>query len=265
MALLGTVLCGIICSEKGRVDGRPRHLYVWRTSMTEKKSFVLYYDMFEQMKLLNAEQRGELLLAIFEYECTGEVNAELCPMSQLAFSFIRATLERDRAEYEKRCEKNAENGKKGGRPKTKGVLEEADEKMADIAEQFCPAEQPVFAEQPAVAEPTVTALPCLALEGEQRLIHKDLPARYISEKLERAKAYAAKNGSDVFDVLLKWWHTDRARHPWKSTRGAGGTDYASRSAQTYTDIQRPESRSDTDLELDDWFDRRVQALDRMAE
>ena len=233
--------------------------------MTEKKSFVLYYDMFEQMKLLDAEQRGELLFAIFEYECTGEVNAELCPMSRLAFSFIRATLDRDRAEYEKRCEKNAENGKKGGRPKTKGVLEEVDEVAEDIAEQSCPAEQPVFAEQPAVAEPAAAALPCLAHEEEQRLLQKGLPARYISEKLERATAYAAKNGSDVFDVLLNWWHTDRARHPWNSTRGMGGADYASRSAQTYSEAPRTEARADADLYLEDWFDRRVQALDRMAE
>ena len=42
--------------------------------MTEKKSFVLYFDMFPSIRTLPADQRGELLSALFVY---AEAEAEL--------------------------------------------------------------------------------------------------------------------------------------------------------------------------------------------
>ena len=37
--------------------------------MTEKKGFVLYFDAASSLAALCAEQRGELLLALFDYAC----------------------------------------------------------------------------------------------------------------------------------------------------------------------------------------------------
>lgn len=82
----------------------------------EKKSFVLYHSFANQFELLSMEERGELISAIFQYERTREANP-LTPLVQMAFSCIREALDRDRAAYEEKCEQNAKNGKKGGRPR----------------------------------------------------------------------------------------------------------------------------------------------------
>ena len=86
-------------------------------SKNEKKSFVLYYNFANQFNLLSMEERGMLISAIFEYAEKQSVTAELPPLVNMAFSCIKDTLDRDRAEYEEKCEQNAANGRKGGRPR----------------------------------------------------------------------------------------------------------------------------------------------------
>lgn len=82
----------------------------------DKNSFLIYLDYKEHFELLSDEQLGKLLRAIMEYEETGIVPA-LEGMGKMAFSFIKAQLDRDREKYENKCEKNKLNGAKGGRPK----------------------------------------------------------------------------------------------------------------------------------------------------
>lgn len=82
----------------------------------DKNSFLIYLDYQEQFELLTDEQAGQLIKAIIKYEKTGEIT-ELDGMTKMAFSFIKTQLDRDREKYNKRCEKNRENAKKGGRPK----------------------------------------------------------------------------------------------------------------------------------------------------
>ena len=83
----------------------------------DKKSFVLYGNYETQFKLLSMEERGMLITAIFEYVNFGSLARELTPLVNMAFSFVKETLDRDRELYIEKCEKNSENGKKGGRPK----------------------------------------------------------------------------------------------------------------------------------------------------
>lgn len=82
----------------------------------DKNSFLMYIDYEEQFNLLTDEQIGQLMRAIIKYEKTGNV-PELKGMLKMAFSFIKTQLDRDREKYNKRCEQNRENAKKGGRPK----------------------------------------------------------------------------------------------------------------------------------------------------
>ena len=82
----------------------------------DKNSFLIYLDYEEQFNLLTNEQIGRLMRAIIKYEKTSEIT-ELDGMTKMAFSFIKTRLDRDREKYNKRCEKNRENAKKGGRPK----------------------------------------------------------------------------------------------------------------------------------------------------
>ena len=84
----------------------------------DKNSFLIYLDYEEQFNLLTDEQIGKLMRAIIKYEKTQE-EPQLDGMLKMAFSFIKTQLDRDREKYKKKCEKNKENGAKGGRPKTK--------------------------------------------------------------------------------------------------------------------------------------------------
>nr|DAD95773.1 MAG TPA: hypothetical protein [Siphoviridae sp. cthh925] len=81
-----------------------------------KKSFVMYLDYEEHFNLLSDEELGMLVRTIMEYEKTRKI-PQLEGMTKMAFSFIKAQLDRDREKYEKKCQKNRENGAKGGRPK----------------------------------------------------------------------------------------------------------------------------------------------------
>lgn len=87
----------------------------------KRKSFVMYTEYKEHLKLLSNEQLGSLIFALFEYAENGtEIDTENA-MEKMAFSFIRAQMDRDNDKYLKICERNRENGKSGGRPKKNPV------------------------------------------------------------------------------------------------------------------------------------------------
>ena len=83
--------------------------------MAGRKAFMLYFDYREHLELLTDAERGALLTALFEYAEHGR-EGELAGAAKMAFSFIRAQLDRDADKYSERCERNRENGAKGGRP-----------------------------------------------------------------------------------------------------------------------------------------------------
>jgi len=88
--------------------------------VADRKAFLTYLDWRQHVDLLTDEDAGRLWKAIFDYQesgCLPEFSGSPQQgMLQMAFSFIRAQLDRDSAAYEKRCAENRENGKKGGRP-----------------------------------------------------------------------------------------------------------------------------------------------------
>ncbi len=95
--------------------------------MTVKKnSFILYQSYYNQLELLSMEERGILITAIFEYTMDGRITQKLPPMVAMAFSSIKVALDRDVKAYEKQCQRNSENGKKGGRPKKQPLLSETE-------------------------------------------------------------------------------------------------------------------------------------------
>ena len=85
--------------------------------MTEKKSFVMYLDFWEQLEFLSCEQRGELITAVYEYVRNGEVESAISPIAKAVFLGVKQALDRDARAYEETCKRNKENGKHGGRPK----------------------------------------------------------------------------------------------------------------------------------------------------
>ncbi len=84
--------------------------------MADKKSFLLYIDYRQHLELLTDAERGKLLIALFDYEESGTI-PEFDGMARMAFSFIKAQMDRDNAKYDSICKRNHQNGAKGGRPK----------------------------------------------------------------------------------------------------------------------------------------------------
>ena len=80
-----------------------------------KKSFVLYTDFESVLLRLSLKERGMLITLVFAYADRGEVEdiETLPPAVDIAFSIIRAQLDRDKEKYIQRCLKNSENAKKG--------------------------------------------------------------------------------------------------------------------------------------------------------
>lgn len=78
-------------------------------------SIILYISQYTAIKDLTDEQIGRLFRAIFEKQLGNEV--VLADDIKIAFNFINNQLVIDKNKYKEKCEKNRENGKKGGAPK----------------------------------------------------------------------------------------------------------------------------------------------------
>lgn len=94
----------------------------------EKKSFMLYLDYRQHLALLSDEDRGRLLMALFDYAET-KTTPELSGAAGMAFSFIKAQMDRDDAKYEETVEKRRNAGRQGGRPPKQAETPESTEKQ----------------------------------------------------------------------------------------------------------------------------------------
>jgi len=92
-----------------------------------RPSFVLFTSYGRFLAPLTYEEKGKLATAIFEYVETGEVTTELCPIAQVSLNFIADDLDRSHQKYLQ----SIENGKKGGRPKTKNNPEQTQENLIE--------------------------------------------------------------------------------------------------------------------------------------
>lgn len=81
-----------------------------------KDSFVFYREWLDGLSKLDTTLKAELLDAIIAYGLDGKKN-QLSPMAEIVFGFIKPRLDKDAEKYEQICERNRENGKKGGAPK----------------------------------------------------------------------------------------------------------------------------------------------------
>ena len=81
-----------------------------------RDSFLLYTEYSEHIKLLNLEERGQLLTAIMAY-AAGAEPPDMDTATAMAFSFIKSRMDRDAEKYNQTVEARKEAGKRGGRPK----------------------------------------------------------------------------------------------------------------------------------------------------
>jgi hypothetical protein len=84
--------------------------------MAKKKAFLLYHDSLDVLSELSDEQAGQLFKAITSYQKTGSY--ELSGLLNAVFIHFKNQFDRDGEVYEKVCERNKNNGLRGGRPKS---------------------------------------------------------------------------------------------------------------------------------------------------
>lgn len=93
-----------------------------------KNSFVLYTENIEQMEMLTMEQRGALYTAIMYY-ATGRELPMMDALTSMAFSIIRAQLDKNNKKYEETVSKRREAGRLGGLAKA----DNAKQNVANVA------------------------------------------------------------------------------------------------------------------------------------
>lgn len=81
--------------------------------MPDKRSFVMYLDYQEPVDLLSDEEAGRLLKALFAY-VSDEEQTQLDGAAAMAFTFIKAQLDRDSEKWEKSRQAKATAGRQGG-------------------------------------------------------------------------------------------------------------------------------------------------------
>lgn len=102
--------------------------------MSEKNSFVLYTSYRDQVDLLTNEQAGILFKSILGY-AAGVEPEQMDGMTAMAFSFIKAGIDKDTDKYNRTCEARREAGRMGGRP-PKSESEENKQTKAKKANGF---------------------------------------------------------------------------------------------------------------------------------
>lgn len=91
----------------------------------DRAYFCAYHSLLDTMEALNDAEKGRLFVAALIYSATGEA-PELRGNERFLFPQIKWQIDRDEQAYAERCTVNAENGKKGGRPKKQTVFEETE-------------------------------------------------------------------------------------------------------------------------------------------
>ena len=91
--------------------------------MGKKKSFLIYYDWEDSLRLLSNEQKGDLFWGLFLYAKYGEPPIFKDDSLSFGFNLLKGHIDRDFEKYEKICDARSNSGKLGGRPKKANALE----------------------------------------------------------------------------------------------------------------------------------------------
>lgn len=93
--------------------------------METNPNIILYLSYWEQIKILDEKQKGQLLSALFCFQLGDDI-PELDPVTNMAFLFISADIKRNNDKYKTISEVRSEAGKKGGRPSKKDEKSDAE-------------------------------------------------------------------------------------------------------------------------------------------
>ena len=80
----------------------------------------LYTSYLDILSPFTDEEKGRLMTAMLTYALNG-TEPTFSGNERFIWPSLRAQIDRDQIAYEAKCEKNRENGKKGGRPRKQAV------------------------------------------------------------------------------------------------------------------------------------------------
>ena len=132
---MGCIIFSSLLQSKNKTNVRKEVFKI------NRKGFLVYFDWETPLQELNNEELGELFRAMFAYAKYGEQLDFEHRSLKLVFGFIKSAIERDKAAYEEKCRKNAENGSKGGKKKAETTRERgANMSYDELLETLTPAE-----------------------------------------------------------------------------------------------------------------------------
>lgn len=82
-----------------------------------KESFLLFTDHLQLVEELSDEQAGKLMKGVLRYASGDDGVVFSDGITRVVFKAIKTSIDRANEKYERICQRNRDNGKKGGRPK----------------------------------------------------------------------------------------------------------------------------------------------------
>lgn len=190
-----------------------------------REYFHAYHSYLKSIEPLNDAERGRLFTACLEYSMTGVV-PDLRGNERFLFPTMQEQIDRDRKNYEEKCEMNRRNGSKGGEANaTKRVRtlpnapqtppKEKEKEKEKTKENIKESEKETFGEFGNVL---------LTKEEYQKLTTycKGAQEAYIA-RLDGYIQQNAKNRSkytDHYAVVQNWYRKDHAEEMKKDGSGA---------------------------------------------
>lgn len=194
-----------------------------------KRGFIVYHDYAKHFQRLSDEELGKLMRAVMLYEAGGD-EPDLEGAVGMAFSFMQANLDRDKAAWEAKAKASQANGVKGGRPRKNEAPEqpkETDENPVGFSETERSPEEPTKPKNVTVTG-TVTATDIVKSNagnesGGSRRTSKPT-SRFVPPTIEEVAAYCKARGNDVqaerfvdFYTAKDWMIGKNKMRDWKAS------------------------------------------------
>ena len=192
------------------------------------KGILLRTEHLRGLRMLEARQVGELVLALFADAGEGEM-PELDDLTRVVFELIAPSVRRANDAYASRCAVNAENGRKGGRPRKRvsASLLEAVEEATGFSEQ---SENPNETKR---SETELTDSPHIPPSGERAA---GTGRGFVRPSVEEVQAYCRERGNAIrADRFVDYY----AAQGWKLSNGRPLRDWKAA-------VRNWESREKTD-------------------
>ena len=203
---------------------------------TERKSLLVHLDKRETLEMLDDVQAGKLFKMLLSYADDGTVSEEDDQVVRIVFSMMRQQMDHDAERYAETCQKRAENGRKGGRPK--GSSEKAkkangflafENKAKESKEKQTKAKKPDTDTDTETDTDTVTVCDCVTprvraredthdthaalSEAEVIQLAKSMGYTWDTAEAEAFLAYNLDRGrTDGWEFAVQKWETNRAAH-----------------------------------------------------